>query len=124
MAALLTLRLILCRRNFHDAVPKAKLVLAAVRCGKMKAHLSTASAMGPDPTVHHTPWLLFNVFSDPAERFPLTGAEHAAVLAEMGQAVSKHEQGVAWTYGDDGLTAAKNSSFALCCDRARSCHCS
>jgi arylsulfatase A-like enzyme len=113
-------------RNFHDAVPTTKLVLAAVRCGHYKAHLATASALGPDPTVHHQPWLLFNVFADPEERAPLTaglGSHTAGVLAEMQKAVTKHLQGLAWSYGDDGLTTAQNTSFALCCDRARGCHC-
>ena len=81
--------------------------------------------MGLDPMTQHTPWLLFNVYTDPAERFPLTGtADDGAVLTDMAEAVYKHRQGLAWSYGDDGLTTARNKSFALCCDRARGCHCS
>ena len=45
--------------------------VAAVKHGNWKAHFATASARGPDLRVVHDPPLVFQVASDPAERWPV-----------------------------------------------------
>jgi arylsulfatase A-like enzyme len=100
--------------------------LAAIRHGAYKAHFYTASAMGKDLRVEHSPPLLFQVDADPAERYLLnasSSAELTRVLQAMVHAAKAHVEGIEWAYGD-GLTQAVDAKYLPCCNRSIGCRCS
>jgi arylsulfatase A-like enzyme len=67
--------------------------LSAVRKGAFKAHFETAPGYGspgsPLTFEKHDPPLLFNVVTDPSERFNIAG-EHLDVIAEIRRIVEAH----------------------------------
>ncbi len=63
--------------------------LYAARKGTLKAHFITRSGYGSDQPVTREPPLLFDVDSDPGERFNVA-TNHPAVLAEIARAVEAH----------------------------------
>ncbi|MEX2138556.1 MAG: sulfatase [Pirellulales bacterium] len=67
--------------------------LVACRIGDWKLHFRTQTGYGqPKPDVHDPP-LLFHLPHDPSERFNVA-AEHPQVLAEIRDAVEKHQAAV------------------------------
>lgn len=67
--------------------------LFACRLGEWKAHFQTQTGYGPGKAEAHDPPLLFHLGRDPSEKRN-AAAEHAAVLAEIRQAVKTHQAGV------------------------------
>jgi arylsulfatase A len=60
----------------------------AVRKGQYKAHYTTFSGYGKDTPLKHDPPLLFDLPSDPGERFDVA-AEHPEVVADIQREVEK-----------------------------------
>lgn len=65
--------------------------LYAVRKGPYKIHLVTYSGYSPDPPVKHDPPLLFDLESDPGERFDVA-SEHPDVVADILREVERHQK--------------------------------
>lgn len=78
------------RRSFvyyRDTTPYA------VRKGRYKAHVATRGGYGKDPSVKHDPPLLFDLATDPSERFDVA-KEHPEVVADLLKTLAEHEAGV------------------------------
>lgn len=68
--------------------------LRAIRQGNYKAHFITSGAYGEgQPRTEHDPPLLFDLATDPGERFDIA-ADHPEVVAALRQAVATHRRGV------------------------------
>lgn len=65
--------------------------LYAVRKGQYKAHLVTYSGYSPEPPQKHDPPALFNLESDPGERFDVA-AEHPNVVDDILQEIARHKK--------------------------------
>jgi arylsulfatase A len=65
--------------------------LYAVRKGVYKAHLTTYSGYSPDPPQKHDPPLLFDLETDPGERFDVA-VEHPDVVADILQEIERHKK--------------------------------
>ncbi len=63
--------------------------LFAVRKGPFKAHFITRSGYDKDPPAPHDPPLLFDLGSDPGERFDVA-RDHPDVLADIAKEVERH----------------------------------
>ena len=69
--------------------------LRAIRKGNFKAHFITSGAYGEgQPRTEHDPPLLFDLATDPGERFNVA-AEHPEVVEDLSRAVAAHRRGVA-----------------------------
>jgi len=69
--------------------------LRAVRQGNYKAHFVTSGAYGEgQPRMEHDPPLLFDLATDPGERFDVAAA-HPQVVDDLRKAVAAHRRGVA-----------------------------
>ncbi len=69
--------------------------LRAVRQGNYKAHFVTSGAYGEgQPRMEHDPPLLFDLATDPGERFNVAAA-HPQVVDDLRKAVAAHRRGVA-----------------------------
>ena len=69
--------------------------LRAVRQGNYKAHFVTSGAYGEgQPRMEHDPPLLFDLATDPGERFDVAAA-HPQVVDDLRRAVAAHRRGVA-----------------------------
>jgi hypothetical protein len=89
-------------------------------------HFVVLSAMGKDLRVEHSPPLLFQIDTDPAERYPLNtsaSTELTEVLLAIENAATVHAGGLEWTYGD-GRTQAIDPKYLPCCNRTLGCRCS
>ncbi len=65
--------------------------LYAVRKGQFKAHLVTYSGYSPEPPRKHDPPLLFDLESDPGERFDVA-AEHPDIVADILREVDRQKR--------------------------------
>lgn len=65
--------------------------LYAVRKGTFKAHLVTYDGYSPDPPMKHETPVLYELNSDPGERFDVA-AEHPEVITDLMREVEKHKQ--------------------------------
>jgi arylsulfatase A-like enzyme len=65
--------------------------LYAVRKGTFKAHLITADGYSQEPFVAHQTPVLYELGSDPGERFDVA-AEHPDVIADIMKEVEKHQK--------------------------------
>ncbi|PWU21535.1 MAG: arylsulfatase [Verrucomicrobia bacterium] len=65
--------------------------LYAVRKGHYKAHLVTYDGYSPQPPVEHDPPILYDLNSDPSERFDIAG-EQAEAVADIMREVEKHKR--------------------------------
>jgi arylsulfatase A len=63
--------------------------LYAVRKGKYKAHFLTHDGYTKDPVAKHDPALLFDVRTDPSERFDIA-SEHPDIVADLKKEFEKH----------------------------------
>ena len=71
--------------------------LRAIRKGRYKAHFITSGAYGEgEPRTTHTPPLLFDLATDPGERFDIA-SDHPDVLADLIKAADAHLRTVAPT---------------------------
>jgi arylsulfatase A len=69
--------------------------LRAVRKGNYKAHFITSGAYGEgQPRTEHDPPLLFDLSTDPGERFDVAAA-HAEVVEDLLKAAAAHRRGMA-----------------------------
>lgn len=66
--------------------------LHAFRKGPYKAHFTTRTGYGGQPTTH-TPPVLFHLGVDPGESYNVAG-QHPEILAEINEAVARHRMGI------------------------------
>ena len=67
--------------------------LHAIRKGPWKAHFMTHASYTPEAPAPHDPPLLYNVETDPSERFEL-GKEHPEVIEDLKKEYEKHKAGI------------------------------
>lgn len=67
--------------------------LFAVRQGPWKAHFTTKSGFGSDPAEAHDPPLLYNVETDPGEKFNVAN-QHPDIIAQIRKLADEHRKTV------------------------------
>lgn len=67
--------------------------LHAIRKGPWKAHFTTHASYSPEAPAPHDPPLLYNVETDPSEKFEV-GKEHPEVIDDLKKEYEKHKAGV------------------------------
>ena len=67
--------------------------LHAIRKGPWKAHFITHASYSPEAPIPHDPPLLYNIESDPSERFNIS-KEHPEVIEALKKEYEKHKAGI------------------------------
>lgn len=67
--------------------------LHAIRKGPWKAHFTTHASYSPEAPAPHDPPLLYNVETDPSEKFEV-GKDHPEVIDDLKKVYEKHKAGV------------------------------
>uniref|UniRef100_A0A1A8K6U3 Arylsulfatase A n=1 Tax=Nothobranchius kuhntae TaxID=321403 RepID=A0A1A8K6U3_NOTKU len=125
---------------FYPIDPNEKYGLFAVRLGKFKAHFYTQgashSASTPDHDcpgsasfVGHDPPLMFNLETDPSERYPISLKDRPDVQAVLEQIRTVKAQFEAtMVFGESQISKGSNPNLEPCCNpdcspKPSCCHC-
>jgi arylsulfatase A len=108
---------------YYPTDPSPEDGVFATRYQQYKAHFFTKGGLagkpyrdedcwGSTPKTKHDPPLLFDLLSDPSERFPLSGKEYDLVIQQITNMTMKFNENMIW---HDSEIHGSNSSAMPCC---------